>query len=462
MSTLAIASPAGAVSLDYEATLAAEPVALVVAREAGDVTLRIAPGPIAIAGTWSPDAPLRATVSLAGTTLVLPDQEIAAEGLTGTFDLGQPPERIRAEFTLGALEHRAATPLFAPLAVTGTLHGDQALAFTAEARAPGGGARLRVTGTHDLSTGRGRAEIVLDPLTFNPGDPGGLQPGALAPPLADLRDVSGGVEAEATLAWSPGEMTGAAHLRLDDLSFDSDAAAVQGLDLDLRLDRLFPPSSPADQRLSVRRIDPGVALDDIDVRFQLRPGAPIQLAIERGTLSVSGGRLLLRDLLVDPAAERQDLAIEVEGLALAEMFRILDVEGLSGTGRLSGRIPIVLLGETVIVEAGRLEADAPGRLRFRSEQAAQALGGAGESADLMLRVLQNFQYDELSLTIDKPAGANVRLALVLMGKNPDVLDGYPFRLNINLEGDLGPLVEALSQAYSLSNRMLRRVWRPGE
>jgi hypothetical protein len=461
--TVALArTPAGAISLDYQVTLAADPVALVLAQEEGDVTVRVAPGPIAISGTWSPDAPLRATVSLAGTTLVLPDQEIAAEGLTGTLDLGKPPERIRAEFTLGALEHRAAAPLFAPLAVTGALHGGEALAFSAEARGPGGALRLRVTGMHDLATGRGRAEFVLDPLTFNPSDPGGLQPGALAPPLAGLRDVSGGLQADAALAWAPGEMNGAARLSLDDLSFDSDAAAVQGLDLDLRLDRLFPPGSPAGQRLSVRRIDPGVALEDIEVRFQVRPGAPTRLAIERGVLSVSGGRLRLRDLLVDPAAERQDLALEVEGLALAELFRILDVEGLSGTGRLSGKIPIALVGETVIVEAGRLEADAPGLLRFRSEQAARALAGAGESADLMLRVLRNFHYDELSLAIDKPAETNARLALVLLGNNPDVKEGHPFRLNINLEGDTGRLVEALSQAYILSNRLLRRAWRPGQ
>ena len=49
---------------------------------------------------------------------------------------------------------------------------------------------------------------------------------------------------------------------------------------------------------------------------------------------------------------------------------------------------------------------------------------------------------------------------MLLGHNPDVLDGYPFRFNINLEGDTDRLVAALSQAYSLSNRMLRRFWRP--
>jgi hypothetical protein len=452
-------NPEGGVSLRHEAMLTVEPLPLVLAHKEGDVTVRVAPGPIAIAGTWSPDAPTRTTARLASTTLVLPDQEIAAEGLAGTFDLGRPPDRIRAEVAVGAVKHRAAAPLFTPLAVTGTLRGDQALAFSVEARGPSGAARLRIAGTHHVPAGRGEARIELDPLAF---DPEGLQPGALAPPLAGLRDVSGGLQADATLAWAPGEMNGAAHLRLDNLSFDSDEAAVQGLDLDLRLDRLFPSGSPAGQRLTVRRIDPGVALDDIDVRFQVWPGAPTRLAIERAALSVSGGRLLLRDLLVDPAAERQDVPLEVEGLDLAELFRILDVEGLSGTGRLSGKIPIAMVGETVIIEAGRLEAEAPSRLRFHSEQAAQALAGAGESADLMLRVLQNFHYDELSLAIDKPPETDVRLALVLLGKNPDVLEGHPFRFNINLEGDTGHLVEALSQAYILSNRMLRRAWRPGQ
>ena len=80
----------------------------------------------------------------------------------------------------------------------------------------------------------------------------------------------------------------------------------------------------------------------------------------------------------------------------------------------------------------------------------------------MLRALQNFLYDELSLAIDKPAETDLRLALVLLGRNPELLEGYPFRFNINLEGDTGQLVEALSQAYILSNRMLRRAWRIGQ
>ena len=457
--TLAVARDRrGRVAVEHAVTLAADPVGLALARETGDLMVQVSPGQIDLTGTWSPDAPYRGSARLHDAGLVLPDQGIGLEGISANFSFGGTPDRLKAEFNVDALRQLAETPLLVPLGLHGTVRGDgTTLEFSLEARDRGRAARIRVAGQHDLAASRGQASIALDPIVFAPGQ---LQPSALAPALQDLRAVRGEVQAGATVAWEDDRIDGQAKLRLSGLSFDSDQATVSGLDLTLALDRLFPPRSPPGQRLTVRRIDPGVALEDIDVRFQIRPGPPTRLAIERGVLSLSGGRLVLRDLLVDPAAERHELPLEVVGLDLAELFRILDIEGLSGTGRLSGKIPIVLAGETVIVVAGRLEADAPGRLRFRSEDAAQALAGAGESADLMLRALQDFQYDELSLTIDKPAQADARLTLVLLGKNPDVLEGYPFRFNISLEGDTGPLVEALSQAYSLSNRMLRRLWRP--
>ena len=99
-------------------------------------------------------------------------------------------------------------------------------------------------------------------------------------------------------------------------------------------------------------------------------------------------------------------------------------------------------------------------MRFESARAREVLAAAGESAELMLRALEDFRYDELSLAIDKPATASARLTLVLLGHNPAVLDGYPFRFNINLEGDTDRLVAALNQAYSLSNRLLRQFLRP--
>jgi hypothetical protein len=430
-----------------------------VTRAAGDLVVELTPGTIEIQGSWTPDAPYRATATIANAGLVLPAQEIAVAEVAGSFVLGPAPGVLAAETAVGAISDRAGAPRFTPLRGQLTARGSgDTVTFEGELGERAGATRLAISGRHDLAAGRGAAKLALDPLTFAPG---GLQPGALAPMLADLHEVTGGLRAEAEVAWSAEGVTGGAEIAVEGLSFDSDAAEVQGLDLALELSSLMPPASAPGQSLTVRRIDPGVALDDVSLRFQIHPGDPLRLGIERGQIGLSGGRVLLRDLLLDPAAARLDLPLEVAGLDLAKLFRILDIEGLSGSGQLSGRIPVTLEGETVTIANGRLAADAPGTLRFESAQARQALAGAGESAELMLRALQDFRYDELSLTIAKPAAADTRLTLVLLGHNPEVLDGYPFRFNINLEGNTNRLAAALSQTYSLSNRMLRKFWRPG-
>ncbi len=460
LAALAVAVPEAELShaagvFDHTATLALAPGKL---RMGGDLVVELAPGPLRIQGSWSPGTPYGGTLRLESSTATLPARNLVAEGVEANLSLGAAPVGLAAEVILGSLTDRAAAPVFAPLGGRLTLRGDgETLAFEGQIGDRAGAARLAITGRHDLAAGRGAATLALDPLAFAPG---GLQPAALAPPLAALRDVTGGLRAQAEVAWSAEGLTSGAVLAVQDLSFDSDAAEVRELDLALTLTSLTPPASAPGQRLTIGRVDPGVVLDEVALRFQIQPGDPPRLGIEQGQFRISGGRVLLRDVLFDPAAPRLDLPLEFEGLDLAELLRILDIDGLSGSGRLSGRIPIAIEGETVTIANGRLAAEAPGTLRFESERARQVLAAAGESAELMLRALEDFRYDELSLAIDKPATADARLTLVLLGHNPDVLDGYPFRFNINLEGDTDRLVAALSQAYSLSNRVLRQFWRP--
>ena len=84
--------------------------------------------------------------------------------------------------------------------------------------------------------------------------------------------------------------------------------------------------------------------------------------------------------------------------------------------------------------------------------------GAGETLDENINVLEDFHYDELSLTIAKTAKNDATVRLSTLGKNPAVMDGQPFRFNINLESNLTSVLDALRQGYSLSDDALRRAW----
>ena len=386
--------------------------------------------------------------------------QIALDAVRADATVDTSAEAAHLQLNGATLRHLAPSPVFAPLDLRGeTRRAGDTVDFSAESAGADGITWLSLAGTHDLGQARGEMQITLSPLTFAAS---GLQPVDLLPVLADVTQVSGGAEAQARLAWDDAGVQGTADLDLAGLSFQTAGTTVTDLSLALRLQQLLPPASAAGQSLTVRRIDAGVPLTDLSVLFQVQPGDPPRLAIESGGLAVSGGRLAVRDAVIDPGAPRQGLDLEVDGLDLADLFRSLEIEGLSATGRIAGAVPVAFKDGRVTIAAGRLDALEPGVVRYRSEEAAQVLGSAGKSAELLIQALQNFQYDELSMTVDKPEVGDARLALRLLGRNPDVLDGYPFRLNVNLETDVDKILSALLEANRLSNEVIRRAWTLGQ
>jgi hypothetical protein len=136
-------------------------------------------------------------------------------------------------------------------------------------------------------------------------------------------------------------------------------------------------------------------------------------------------------------------------------------EGLGGEGRLRGRFPVRLEDGALVVEGASLEAESPGILRFDSPEAAQTLSGAGDHVNLLLSALRNFHYDTLTLSANKAAGGEMSLGLSLAGRNPDVLEGYPFKINIGLQTDAAPFLAIFTQGADLFDAVARRVWQSG-
>ncbi len=396
-------------------------------------------------------------VAIGSAGIDLPAYGIAADGLDAR--IAMTGAEVGADFRVAALRQTGARPLLAPLALAGTVSG-QGLLWRASltGNGPGGVGRIQTVATFDSTAGQGSAHLVLAPLAFAPG---GAQPGSLLPALATLQRVTGSADGEAHLTWSARGVRGSGTLALRDIGFDSPQARIEGLDLHLQLDSLVPPGSPPGQTLSVRRLEPGLPLDRLAIRFQVQPAEPPRLAIETGEVFFGSGRLALSNFVIDPAATGQHLELLVQDLSLAELFALLGIDGLGGEGQLSGVIPMTFSGGTVVIEKGRLAAGAPGIIRFRSEQAAQILAGQGESLDLVRRALEDFHYDELTVDLDKSAADVGRMKLSMLGKNPAVLDGYPFRFNISIEANPSKLAAALTTIYRVPDDLLRRAWTSG-
>lgn len=393
----------------------------------------------------------------AGVALQEPPLRIAGLRLEGSL----PPQADTALELSGRLAHAADTPLFPPLDLAGSLTPeDDGYALAVTGRGLAGRLTALARATVDPERPRLRAYLTLAPLYFVPE---GLQPGDLTPLLSDLTNASGRLAATLGLTWTPNGHASEGGVALEDLNFDyGDAVRVSGLSGGLDFDRLMPLQAPPPQRLWAARIETLFPLTDLTAEVGVatpEPNGSPRLEIVTARARALGGWLSLQQGLIDPTGNREEATLGLENIDLAELLAVLDTPDVQATGRISGEIPIRLEGDTVIVAGGRLAAEEPGNLRLTSEEAKQALAAGGESVDLMMRALENFQYRDLAITLDKPPEGETLVTLKLFGQNPAVLDGQPFDLNLSLETDLAPLLLALSQALALTDDTIEQLWR---
>lgn len=424
------------------------------------IEARVRPGKITLRGKRVAGEPYQGEGIIRGASLALLQPDIHLENISTTLLIGTTKRGKIADFTIGRLRHQAAAPFFAPISLSGSIksksdHGKPGgYSMSAVGGVPGT-RYLRLTGEQFPDSSVGMLKIEIAPLTFSPA---GLQPGMLLPSLAQLEDMSGIVSANVRFEWSKEGIHSRGTLDLDDVSFAYQTTQITGLNATLDLTDVLSPSSPPQQTLTIRRIDPGISMESLVASYQIE-GSPPRINLEKAHLFMIGGIVSLEPTVIDPLSARNDVVILVDNIDLEVLFDLIEVEGLTGNGRLDGRIPLTLEDNQITIQNGNLIAEIPGMLRFQSEKASQLLAGAGKEMDMLLQAMQDFHYTELTLKLNKSAAHDLVATLSLLGNNPNVMDGQMFRLNINLESNLDKILEAMNQGSRLSDEVLRGLFR---
>lgn len=409
----------------------------------------------ALSGSFAPDAGHDADLQLSFTGFALPGYDFATEVAEVIVALDRDLRPATSRFTLGPFQVGGADPLTAPLSLTGNLQRKgNGYDIAGELGLSEGRALADLTGRVN-DDGSASAKAVSRLISFAPD---GLQPGDLSPLLADLQEVRGGLTATANFAWPRDPDAESARLTLSDFSFTGQGVDVSGLDLDLALPGLQPLASAPGQKLTVAALEAGVPVENIALTFSLDPAPTPHVRVAEGGFDLAGARWQIEPTALDPAADSNRVVLATEALDLATFFELIEIDGLSGRGTLRGRLPVVLAGEDVIVDDGHFEAQGPGQLSIRIPALRAALTSGGATVEMAAKALEDFQFEELTLDLAKTAANDATVKLSTLGGNPEVLDGQPFRFNINLESNLTSVLNALQQGLSLSDEAVRRAW----
>lgn len=145
----------------------------------------------------------------------------------------------------------------------------------------------------------------------------------------------------------------------------------------------------------------------------------------------------------------EETTIEFSHINLALLLAYADIDGLDGTGFLDISLPVRSDQNGLHVKDGTFHSTGPGRLAYTKEGVA--------ASNIGLQALENFQYKSLSGTLNYQSDGNYVLTIRLDGKNPDLYGGHPVVFNLNVNGSLPELFEAMFMTGSFEESILKQI-----
>ncbi|MCG8490331.1 MAG: YdbH domain-containing protein [Sneathiellales bacterium] len=316
---------------------------------------------------------------------------------------------------------------------------------------------LRINGTHDIGKSEGIAYLKGEEITF---EPDGNQLSDFIHMQGEKIELVGAIKAASTIKWSKSGVKSSAMIDVMDLDIASDTASVKGLRGQVKIDELLPLTIKEGQRIEADAIQTAITLDDPEILFRIKTkkGNPV-LYLDRFSLQMIGGKADIENAVIDTGRDTNRIDVNLKNLDLEKLMALGEIEDVSASGTLNGRLPIQFEKDTILIDTGFLETAGPGILQLKSESARQALAGGGKQTKLLFDILENFHYSELGIQVKKLATGEDTVTLKTKGANPDVENNRAVILNINIETNLDKLLNTLLDGYLLSEQALRATVR---
>jgi hypothetical protein len=355
---------------------------------------------------------------------------------------------------IGELRDSSGTAWVVPLVLRGRFErGDSAVDYRLKLTDEEEKLVLEARGSADPAAPSARAELFLRPIVWKEG---GLQPTALFPFLeGQIQAAQGSVEALGSAVWDASGFRAEIDVALRELGFEAPSAEVSRVNGVIEVGGPVPPVTPPGQLISFALLDVGFELTDGLIDFQLRPDGLLELQEAEWRWA---GAVVRTAGVVDPMADSQQLVLEVGEVALAEIVALIDLEGLEGSGTLSGEIPIFREGETVEIRGGELWGSPEGgRIRYRSATASEVLASQGSGVEQLRGALEDFHYDSLLLTVDGDTRGEADVVVQLGGSNPNYRGGRRVEFDLNVEARLADLLREGLVAHRVPEVIEKRL-----
>lgn len=199
------------------------------------------------------------------------------------------------------------------------------------------------------------------------------------------------------------------------------------------------------QAVSAARLNVGVPITDIHGALRWQADG---LWLSGLTAQVFDGHIALSPMALNakPSGEAH-----FSDIALEKLLSYANVDGLTGSGSLKGRLPFVY-DQGLSVKNGRAESQ-DGWISYQAGEQLAATGEANISLGLTLGLLSDLRYDKLSADISMARTGEAVINSHLQGRAPVKGKLHPVNFNYHHQENLLQLLASLRFAQDLTERL---------
>ena len=178
---------------------------------------------------------------------------------------------------------------------------------------------------------------------------------------------------------------------------------------------------------------------DITLNMPIKHPLTGKLLVKHLEFPWGGGHIAV-DALNLPLAMNKPIAVNIQlhEVQLATLLQEIGEDKVKAVGKISGMFPVTYHPNgRITLQEGVAEALEAGTLFVSPD----LLPGDNDQLALARSTLENFHYTKLQIRVSSPDGKKSAIHLMLEGRNPNAADARTVKLNINLTGDILPLIQ---------------------
>lgn len=198
----------------------------------------------------------------------------------------------------------------------------------------------------------------------------------------------------------------------------------------------------------IEALDLAGGIEMTNIRFELELEGTEHFKLKNLYAEVFDGQIELGGLQLSEN-RFEDTAVKLSHINLSQLLAYADIDGLAGTGFLDISLPVGSDATGLHIQNGIFGSTGPGRIAYSKEGLA--------ASNIGLQAIENFQFKDLSGTLNYQSDGAYLMAIRLDGKNPDLYGGHPVVFNLNINGSLPALFETMFVTGSFEESILKEI-----